>query len=377
MALSPGKMLDEANAGLNAAEAAARASRQLLRRKRNLMAAATALLLPLALAIYASWGMIPAFVAWLTAAAVVGEIVVFFAMFRSGLNLGFRDPSLTTEQILAAIVTLAVVGYFAEPARDTMIVFYCMALLFGTFRFGRERMLALAGAAIVAHGTMLLAWHWSHPGVSVAPSMIAMVVLFLALPWFALMGAYVNELRCRIVESNRRLRTALSRIEEIAVRDELTGCFNRRYIMETLQREISRAQRSGGGFSICLLDLDHFKSVNDTHGHAAGDAVLKRFAAVAAQALRDVDLLGRYGGEEFLVVLPGADSRGGVVCGERIRAGLERCEWSELGPNHKVTVTAGVATWKEGDSAFTVLARADDALYAGKNAGRNRVVYME
>ncbi len=376
MATPIGKAVDVA-AEMGAVEAAARVSRQQLRRTRNLIAAGTALLLPLALAVYAVWGVIPAHIAWIATAVVACEIAMFFALFRSGANLSFRDPSLTTEQILAAIATLALVAYFAQPVREALMVSYSMALLFGAFRFGRERMLVLAAVAIAAHGAMLAAWHWRHPSAPLEPSLIDMVVLMLVLPWFALMGAYVNDLRSRILDSNRRLRTALSRIEEIAVRDELTGCFNRRYIMETLQREISRAQRQGGRFSICLLDLDHFKSVNDTHGHAAGDAVLKRFSVVASQALRDVDMLGRYGGEEFLVVLPGSDVRGGVVCGERIRTGLEQCEWPELEPGRKVTVTAGVATWREGDSAFSILARADDALYAGKNAGRNRVVHME
>ncbi len=352
-------------------------TRQRLRRTRNLMAAATSMLLPFALAVYALWGVIPAGVALATTAAVGAWIGAFVLVFRSGFNLRFRDPSLTAVQILAAIVTLAGAMYFAPPARDALMVFYCMALLFGAFRFGGQRMLVLAAVAIAAHGGMLLAWHRANPQAGIESSLVAMVVQMLVLPWFAIMGGYVNDLRFRILDSHRHLKSALSRIEEIAVRDELTGVYNRRHIMETLQREISRVQRAASTFSVCLLDLDHFKSVNDTYGHAAGDVVLKRFARIASGALRDVDLLGRYGGEEFLIVLPGADVRGGVVCGERIRAELEQCTWPELKDGRRVTVTAGVATWKQGDSAFSILSRADDALYAGKNAGRNRIVHME
>lgn len=351
--------------------------RQRLRRMRNLMAAATSMLLPLALAIYALWGVIPASVALATTAAVGAWIGLFVLAFRSGLNLRFRDPSLTTQQILAAIVTLAAAMYHAPPARDALMVFYCMALLFGAFRFGRQRMLVLAAVAIAVHGGMLIAWHRAHPLAGIESSLVAMVVLMLVLPWFAIMGGYVNHLRSGILEGNRRLKSALSRIEEIAVRDELTGVYNRRFIMETLQREISRVQRSAGTFSVCLLDLDHFKTVNDSYGHAAGDVVLKRFARIASEALREVDLLGRYGGEEFLIVLPGADVNGGVACGERIRAGLEKCTWPELKDERRVTVTGGVATWKQGDTAFSILARADEALYSGKNAGRNRVVHID
>lgn len=280
-------------------------TRQRLRRMRNLMAAATAMLLPFALAIYALRGVIPAGVVLATTAAVSAWIGAFVLLFRSGFNLRFRDPSLTTAQILAAIATLAGAMYYAPPARDALMVFYCMALLFGAFRFGRQRLLVLAAVAIAVHGGMLVAWHRANPQAGIESSLVAMAVLVLVLPWFAIMGGYINDLRFRILQSHRHLKSALSRIEEIAVRDELTGVFNRRFIMETLQREISRVQRASGTFSVCLLDLDHFKTVNDTYGHAAGDVVLKRFARIASGALREVDLLGRYGGRNSSSCCPG------------------------------------------------------------------------
>ena len=369
----PARHAPPAPEGHSAADIAAQ---QRLRRTRNLMAAATALLLAFAVGVYAWWGVVPASTAWITLAMVAALIGAFYGAFASGLNLRFPDPSLTTAQILAAIGTLGFVAYLAEPVRDALMPFYCMALLFGAFRYGRERMLVLAAAAIAAHGAALLAWHAANPGAEPARSFVAMLVMLVVMPWFAIMAGYVHALRERIVDSHRRLRAALARIEEIAAKDELTGVLNRRSIMEALQREISRMQRAGGRFSICLLDLDHFKSVNDTYGHARGDLVLKRFTRVASDALRDVDLLGRYGGEEFLVVLPGADARGAVACAERVRVALEACEWPELVPARTITVTAGLASWKEGDSAFSILARADEALYAGKGGGRNRVVHM-
>src|SRR5258705_87764 len=160
-------------------------------------------------------------------------------------------------------------------------------------------------------------------------------VLMVTLPWFAAMGGYVNRLRTRLGESNRRLEDALERIREIAIRDELTGTYNRRFLMESLARELARAGRSRGGFSVCVIDVDHFKAVNDALGHAAGDDVLKRVAEIAGRGLRGIDLFGRFGGEEFLLLLPDTDRAGASVVAERIRAAVAA--------ETRVTVTVGVA----------------------------------
>jgi diguanylate cyclase (GGDEF)-like protein len=190
-------------------------------------------------------------------------------------------------------------------------------------------------------------------------------VLMVTLPWFAAMGGYVNRLRTRLAESNRRLEGAFERIREIAIRDELTGTYNRRFLLEGLARELARAGRSGGGFSVCIIDVDHFKAVNDTLGHAGGDEVLKRVAEIAGRGLRGIDVFGRFGGEEFLLLLPDTDRAGASVVAERIRAAVAA--------ETRVTVTIGVAQYA-GDGAAAVLARADQALYRGKAAGRNTVL---
>ena len=187
----------------------------------------------------------------------------------------------------------------------------------------------------------------------------------MTLPWFAAMGGYVNRLRAGLAGSNRRLEDALERIREIAIRDELTGTYNRRFLMESLARELARAGRSGGGFSVCVIDVDHFKAVNDTLGHAAGDDVLRQVAAITGRDLRGIDVFGRFGGEEFLLLLPDTDQTGASVVAERIRAAVAA--------NTQVTVTIGVAQYAA-DGAAAVLARADQALYRGKAAGRNTVL---
>jgi len=174
------------------------------------------------------------------------------------------------------------------------------------------------------------------------------------------MGGYVNRLR--------------TRLGQIAVRDELTGAYNRRFLMETLDRERARAQRLATEFSVCLIDIDHFKSINDSVGHAAGDSVLLQFAEYASSALRDLDIFGRYGGEEFLAILPATGVQGAITCAERIRASVESAGLLRLREAGRVTVTVGVASYRKGEETAALLARADGALYEGKAAGRNRVV---
>jgi diguanylate cyclase len=146
--------------------------------------------------------------------------------------------------------------------------------------------------------------------------------------------------------------------------------------VETLARERSRSERLSAAFSVCLIDIDHFKSVNDSLGHAAGDAVLKHLAALAQRGLRGIDTFGRFGGEEFLIVLPGTDRQGASAAAERVRAATVAGAFPVLPAGRQLTITVGVATHLRGEDVTALLARADQALYQGKNAGRNRVVAL-
>jgi diguanylate cyclase (GGDEF)-like protein len=348
--------------------------RQALRMRRMLIGAATSLLMPLVLLVSAVLGLAEYGVVVWSAALTFAAAAVFYGLFRSGLNLRFHDQSLTGEMILAAIVSVAATSYWAGQARPAIEMFYLMALLFGALRLGAARLLWLALIALIAHATMLKVWHMNHPGGDATASLMDLAALAIILPWFAAMGAYVNGLRTRLSDSNRRLTEAVARIESIAVRDELTGMYNRRFLMEFLDRETARVRRSSGSYAICMLDIDNFKSINDSFGHAAGDAVLKHFAAVAGTCARGVDVFGRLGGEEFLLVLPDTDVRGAAACAERMRRTVAESAWPLLPPGHRVTVTAGVALYGRQEMPSALLARADSALYSGKASGRNRVV---
>ncbi|MFN3790232.1 putative bifunctional diguanylate cyclase/phosphodiesterase [Massilia sp.] len=173
-----------------------------------------------------------------------------------------------------------------------------------------------------------------------------------------------------------KLQRALATINELAIRDELTGSHNRRFLLGLIDREKERADRNGRPFCLCLFDIDFFKRINDTYGHAAGDLVLRRFAEAVQEQVRGTDAFGRYGGEEFLLMLPETPAPDALVLAERVRrviAGLrlrgEETGGSEIG----LTVSAGVAEYRLGEAVAHAIARADEALYVAKSLGRNRV----
>lgn len=165
------------------------------------------------------------------------------------------------------------------------------------------------------------------------------------------------------VTTHVRLRRENRRLSTLSTTDPLTGVSNRRALDAALESEVARAQRAGTSFSVVMLDLDHFKDYNDTHGHAGGDALLQIACASWARCLRLSDTLARYGGEEFVAVLPDADTAGAVETAERLRGAL----------TDGATCSAGVATWEPGEDGAAVVARADAAMYAAKAAGRDRV----
>ena len=182
----------------------------------------------------------------------------------------------------------------------------------------------------------------------------------------------------RIAELELRLRTAREEAVKLSLTDALTGVNNRRYLSDTLPGEATRARRFARPLSVVMCDIDHFKRVNDTYGHAAGDAVLRDFAALLLDKIRvDVDWVARFGGEEFVVVLPETDLAGALVVGERLRAATAALEVRYEGQRLAVTSSFGVASvdavWPEGSVAEQLLTQADLCLYLSKKAGRDRV----
>jgi diguanylate cyclase (GGDEF)-like protein len=248
--------------------------------------------------------------------------------------------------------------------------------------------LGVAGLNMVIFAAVALAPSWRQ---TLYGGLIIMVAANVLLIWtgqgwfsFGLVNIYVAPSLALATllsyfQDKRHLRAfALeAELERRATIDVLTGVANRRHFSETAEREIDRAKRYGNKLCVLMLDIDHFKNVNDTHGHAVGDEVLKVLPGVVTPLLRKLDFMGRLGGEEFAVILVETDADAAVVVAERVRKAIYAAEVRALGVHLHFTVSIGCTEICANDPAEDLkaaLERADEALYKAKESGRNRVV---
>lgn len=180
----------------------------------------------------------------------------------------------------------------------------------------------------------------------------------------------LKETQNRLAEAHAELAIQRDALERLSVTDPLTGVANRRRLDDMLASEINRFARYGHPLSVLLLDVDHFKAINDTFGHNAGDTVLMEIARMIAEGVRQTDMPGRWGGEEFLIICPETDITGAVSLAELLRSRISEHMFSEAG---NVTISSGVATLANGESSKDFLRRVDQALYQAKDGGRNQV----
>jgi diguanylate cyclase (GGDEF)-like protein len=186
--------------------------------------------------------------------------------------------------------------------------------------------------------------------------------------------AMLNAQRGRIIDEVEQLQ---SKLRDASVRDPLTGLFNRRYLDATLQRELHRATREGRPLALLMVDADHFKRVNDRYGHAGGDEVLRALAGVLTELHRSEDVVCRYGGEEFVVVLPGSNLALARQRAEAVRSRVAQLQIATDAGFVSITVSIGLATRRHDEDAQALFKRADAAVYVAKAEGRNRVVVAQ
>lgn len=180
-------------------------------------------------------------------------------------------------------------------------------------------------------------------------------------------------MRLRLYKANAMLERARFDAEQRASRDPLTGALSRRAMLPLIEKALKRRMRSGLSTSVAMIDLDWFKSINDRFGHLAGDHVLRRVVERIREFSRDSDVIGRYGGEEFVLLLQGAEQSVAESLVERIRYAVSSTDWSVIAPGLKVSVSCGITSMLPTDTLDAVLARADQALYDAKRGGRDQL----
>jgi diguanylate cyclase (GGDEF)-like protein len=355
------------------AKALARRTKQ--RRQILVMIGASYLIDAALLMIYAYAGTIPATIG--PAFAVCGLIFVVGSVALSELrfNERFRDHYLVAPQ---SIINMVIMLAFIWIAPEVGVIFLCT--LFVVFSFSslrstpQQTAIVWTAMAFGLAGLFLLTDKpIAMPHGNYIERFATMTVFILTIGRCMFIGIFSSAMRQSLYKSGVDLKEAYKRIEELSELDDLTGSFNRRCIMGMLDEEIASAHRSKTTCSIALIDLDWFKRINDTYGHPTGDEVLRTFAITVFANIRPIDKFGRYGGEEFLLLLPDTQNEGAARILDRLRAIIADLDWSAFSPGMQVTISAGVATLKPNETPDIILARADSALYAAKARGRNRI----
>jgi diguanylate cyclase (GGDEF)-like protein len=301
-----------------------------------------------------------------TAALIVALILVFFGSFRLGLNLRFADPSLTGWQFLAAVFTMLFVVYRAPDTRLAFTAFFFVALMFGMLRRDNKKIAVLGSASLLSFGLLVSIRYASNHDVEMLRlDLLQCLVMAVTFPWFLLLGGHLHRLQRGLSE----VRIKLEDIEEKARRDDLTGVYNRRALIVSMEDAKRRADATGEPLSICVLDLDLFKRYNDEFDHLTGDQVLRAFAQAVQDGLRATDFFGRYGGEEFVQILPQTTLAGAMADAERLRQRISALELPVSSSTGRLTVSIGVAQYKPGETIVQTFARADGALTAPNSGG--------
>ena len=353
---------------------------QALRLRRLLLGSISYLFTLALVVIYWYLGYFAAPVMLTYCAVVLALNAYFFLAIKTGFNLRFADPSMTLVQVCLSILPGLYVMYHAQQSRGVFLLLCVSAAMYGLFQFRLRDFVIMTLVVVGGYALLIALVYLRRPGeISLQVEILQLFALFATFLQFSGLGGYIGGLRDKVKDKNKELEArnvelerALARIEELAMRDELTGVFNRRYLMETIKTEKHRCERTGSVFAICILDVDHFKHVNDTYGHLAGDQVLQSIAETAAGALRQTDYFGRYGGEEFALVLTGTMVDGAMITAERVRTRIEALRFPDISPDLKVTVSIGIADLRFKEDTALTFKRADEALYRAKEAGRNR-----
>jgi diguanylate cyclase (GGDEF)-like protein len=350
-------------------------ARMRLRLQRMLTASGVYLFSVLSLQISARMGLTEPWQADDLSIFILVSQLLIYALLRSGLSERLQDPACTMSQMVLAIATLSLSYHIAAHTRGMLLMVVALVLVFGAFTLRPRQCRRLGWLAVallgltMAHGSSTQPARYD-PVIEAFHFVFALAVL----PTLAYLAGELSGLRISQREQKHALREALARVQQLATRDELTGLPNRRHVQEWMAHELARQERQGALLCVALIDLDHFKRINDTHGHAAGDEVLRRFSQGARAVLRQGDVMARWGGEEFMLVMPSTTLAQASEVLLRVQLVMRQpASWGDS-PGTPVSFSAGLTAHLPSEPLDEAVQRADRALYAAKHAGRDRIV---
>jgi diguanylate cyclase (GGDEF)-like protein len=310
--------------------------------------------------------------AWVIA---LSGLTFFYVALRSGWSKRFADPAMTAQQMIFAFFMLSVGYVLNSKLQGALMIVTPLVLIFSAFTLPPRRCRQLGLVSIVAQASAIAVSIWLLPlEIEFATQVLLFACSAVVYTMAAEMSARLSMIRLQLRTQKKALSQALERNASLARSDALTNLPNRRYAMEMLEMEERRVRRETASPCVCMIDIDHFKRVNDQHGHGAGDEVLRLLASYASAELRSPDMLARWGGEEFLLVMTETALDEGLRVLERLRNRLAQPDVWQGKEHLRVTFSSGIASLEAQESIFSAVSRADAALYLAKQQGRNCTV---
>lgn len=319
------------------------------------------------------WGYTPQQPATLLAGVAAGGTVAFYILIRFSCALRLAPEVLAGMQSLFATGCLMAAYAIGGPTRAALLGMLVVVVAFCAFALRPRQTLELSVSALAGMGSIMW-WLQASDPLKHPPAVEAMNFGYLAASMLstALLTSEMTKLRRRMKHKKQELMQALETIRTLATVDELTMLANRRHMKELLVAE-ERRQPPGAGSCVALLDIDFFKQVNDQYGHALGDEVLREFARAARGALRATDTLARWGGEEFLLLLPDTGQRDARQVLARMAERVHALRVEGFDPARRISFSAGLAERRDKEPFCDAIKRADKAQYRAKAAGRDRI----
>lgn len=319
--------------------------------------------------------------AWLIGGMLISNAVIY-ALLRSGWNKTRDDPALAFPQVLAAQTWIAGAYAITGTPHAGILPLLALVLVFGMFNLSARQTRIASVYTVIVMGVIILYKTITDPFVYVVKSeWVYFFIVVTIMPTISLLALQHTGIRDRVRAQKRdleiknaALEAALSRIEQMATHDEMTGLANRRHMVRVVAEHAQRHARLGHQFCLVMLDLDGFKAINDTYGHGVGDNVIRSFAHEARKAMRETDVIARWGGEEFLVLLTESPPHDSSIGLGRLRSALTNAVVCQSTPQLRIQFSAGITEYRPLETIEQTIERADKALYKAKASGRNCTV---
>jgi diguanylate cyclase (GGDEF)-like protein len=304
---------------------------------------------------------------------VVFGLSIFGGLIQSGRTLRWRDPLMVLPQVLFGVAVVALTYHLIDISRGIAFMWLAVIVVYDMRRLPVKQVrLVIAVATILQLANFLSIWAGNPSEPVLIDEMLNLVCLALLLPTLAMVSSQTRAWVKQRKEQNIKREQTLQTLSFLSAHDALTGLYNRRHMLESLEQEVRKTARFGMPFTVAMLDIDFFKRVNDQHGHAVGDAVLRRFSDIASSMFGPLETVARWGGEEFVILMPETDEDHAYHRLQALRTAVHKHDWGNEHPGLRVTFSAGLAVYRDG-SVAQLMEVADLALYGAKHAGRDRV----